>query len=124
MSLKNRKSLGDSGEQVAASYLRANGYKIIAQKWRGTRFEIDIIAQKGKGLFFIEVKTARQTNLGPPQVKVDPGKQKRIGECALEFLAQSGLEPEDIRFDVIAIIWNEAKPPLINHIEGAFVMDE
>jgi putative endonuclease len=121
--LDNRKSLGDNGEQVAASFLRANGYKIIAQKWHGTRYEIDIIAQKRKGLFFIEVKTARQSNLGPPQVRVDPIKQKRIGECALEFLAQCDLNPEDIRFDVIAIIWNKDKPPLINHIEGAFVMD-
>jgi ribonuclease HII len=49
-------STGYKAETTAANYLEHNGYKIIARNWR-TRFcEIDIVAQKDKTIYFVEVK--------------------------------------------------------------------
>lgn len=54
---------GHEAEKVAAQYLQGQGFKIVDQNWR-TRFcEIDIIAGKGKTIYFVEVKyrhTSRQ----------------------------------------------------------------
>jgi putative endonuclease len=118
-----RKKLGDKGEEIAASFLRSKGYSIREMKWRQSRYEIDLIASKDNSLIFVEVKTLRNTLLGPPELRVTKSKQKRIAIAAGEYLAQIGEEPAEIRFDVIAIIWQKDKSPAINHIESAFILD-
>jgi len=55
---------GRQAETAAAEYLKKQGYAIVGQNWR-TRFcEIDIIAQKGKAVYFCEVKYRRTDNQG------------------------------------------------------------
>ena len=56
-----RRSLGKRGEELALSYLKKNGYKIIEQNYRSKLGEIDIIAQESGAFTFVEVKT-RYTN--------------------------------------------------------------
>ncbi len=48
-----RDALGDRGENVAAHYLRKNGFKIIVRNFRCEVGEIDIIARDGKTLVFV-----------------------------------------------------------------------
>ena len=47
---------GRKAEAAVASYLAQNGYKILAKNWRTRWCEIDLIAQKGEIIHFIEVK--------------------------------------------------------------------
>ena len=49
--------LGERGENVAAKFLRNQGYKILERNYRTSVGEIDIIARDGKTLVFVEVKT-------------------------------------------------------------------
>ncbi len=119
----DRKKLGDKGEEIAASFLRAKGFTIREVKWRQTRYEIDLIASKDNSIVFVEVKTLRNTALGPPELRVTKTKQKRIAIAAGEYLSLICEEPDEIRFDVIAIIWQKDKSPIINHIESAFILD-
>ena len=50
---------GLSAEQAVARNYDMRGYPILAQRWRGKGGEIDLIAQDGDGLVFIEVKKSR-----------------------------------------------------------------
>ena len=46
--------LGQLGEQLAANFLQANGYNILARNWRVNRVEIDILAELNDTLIFVE----------------------------------------------------------------------
>lgn len=56
----SNKVLGDRGESYAARYLGAQGYRILAQKYRTKIGEIDLIAKDRDTLVFVEVKTRRR----------------------------------------------------------------
>jgi putative endonuclease len=120
----DNKKFGDEGEEIARKYLLSNGYSIEAVNWRKSRFELDIVASKEGLLVFIEVKSSRRNSLGPPEFRVNKIKQKRIAEAASEYLSELSVLPENIRFDVIGILSSRDKPPEINHIESAFVIEE
>ena len=62
-----RKRLGAWGESVAAHSLEAQGYRILDRNWRCARGEIDLIAQAGAELVFVEVKTRTGQHLGSPE---------------------------------------------------------
>lgn len=54
---------GHAAEEQAAAYLKSQGYLIKAVNWKDRRCEIDIIAEKNRTTYFIEVKfrsTSRQ----------------------------------------------------------------
>ena len=49
--------IGKLGEQLAAKYLRAKGYKLYAKNWKCRVGEIDLISIDNDKLVFVEVKT-------------------------------------------------------------------
>ena len=75
---------GRRAETIAAWYLRAKGYRILAQRVRTRVGEIDIIARQGDTLVFVEVK-ARAT-LDSAIFALHPAARRRI-EAASRVLA-------------------------------------
>lgn len=57
ISSKSTKEVGNFGEQIAAEYLRRHGFSIRDCNVGKKTGEIDIVAEKGEVLHFIEVKT-------------------------------------------------------------------
>ncbi len=55
---------GQKAEAAAAVYLGMRGYQIIEQNFRRPRCEIDIVAQKGDTVYFVEVKYRRNDDHG------------------------------------------------------------
>ncbi|MFA6445945.1 MAG: YraN family protein [Candidatus Paceibacterota bacterium] len=53
---KNRET-GDLGEDIAVLYLKRHGYSIIERNYWKKWGEIDIIAEKSRKIYFVEVKT-------------------------------------------------------------------
>ncbi|WP_189168215.1 YraN family protein [Pilimelia anulata] len=114
------RSLGARGEVLAAEYLARAGLVIIERNWRCPDGEIDLIARDGPALAFIEVKTRRGVGYGTPAAAVDPRKAARLRRLAARWLATSGIHPPVVRFDVVAILADDAGPPRIEHRAGAF----
>ena len=102
-----RKATGSHGEILAVDYLRGQGYAILQTNWRCRRGEIDIIAQDGATLVFVEVRTRRSANLGSPEESVTAAKQRRLAELAQIYLQwrEAAGKPwlDGWRIDVIAI---------------------
>lgn len=100
-----RRRLGDFGEAAAAAYLVRQDYTILARKWRCQMGEIDLIAQQGTQVVFVEVRTRRSAARGLAEESITPTKQRR-----LIALAHTYFETQDItdelpwRIDVIAVI--------------------
>jgi putative endonuclease len=113
--------LGDEGERLAARYLRRQGYKILARRYRTAMGEIDLIARDGACIVFVEVKTRRSDVAGRPHEAVDSCKQAQLTRLALAFLKRYGLLEQPARFDVISIVWEgTGTEPQIVHYRNAF----
>lgn len=115
-----RKLFGDRGERVAVRYLKQQGYRILARQSRSRLGEIDIIAQDGDWIVFVEVKTRRTTDKGRPVEAVTLTKQRQLTRAALAWLKRRRWLERRSRFDVIAICWQDGCEPVIEHYRHAF----
>jgi putative endonuclease len=117
-----RRRVGDRGEDIAASYLSARGYRIIERNFRCKGGEVDIVAREaGSGyLVFVEVKTRRDLSYGVPQLAVNQFKQRQISKAALTWLSKNRLHDNPARFDVLALLVRPDGTHQIEHITNAF----
>ena len=118
MTTKSKKSIGDSGEQIALLFLENHGYKIINKNWRFKHKEVDIIAQKDSKIIFIEVKTRSNPYFEPPSQAVTIKKQRLLIEAANHYLIQNQIDLES-RFDVVSVIIQNGNEE-VEIIENAF----
>ncbi len=103
----NKRKIGAWAEQQACEYLTSNGYKIIKQNFRVSRFgEIDIIAYDAEYICFIEVKARSSCSFGLPREAVTYEKQQKIKMLANIYLSQNRCKNCCVRFDVIEIYYN------------------
>lgn len=108
------------GEVYAARYLRDNKYKIITANFRSRLGEIDIIAQKGKYICFVEVKTRGENTIAEPMEAVDRGKQERIIATSKLFLKNEKYKLQP-RYDVCEVwLRDNFEKIRINYIENAY----
>lgn len=112
---------GIQAENIAADYLVSLGYAIMERGYRSgiaKRREVDIIAQDGLEIVFVEVK-ARSGNGEDPVEAVDEKKMRMMARSADFYLAR--LEHDfDCRFDIIAITGTPDEYTL-EHLPGAFI---
>ncbi len=101
--------LGEKGEGLAEGFLKRKGYKIIQKNYRTPIGEIDIIAQDGDTLVFIEVKARGSIEYGEPFEAVNRTKRQKIANVASLYLKRFKDTPS-CRFDVISIFYKNGKP--------------
>ncbi|MDE7439804.1 MAG: YraN family protein [Clostridia bacterium] len=113
MAVENKK-LGAQGEKQACRYLEKSGYKILESNYKNPFGEVDIIAQKGDTVAFIEVKTRLSENYGAPSEAVNRKRRNKYIQAAKYYFYGKEIDVT-VRFDIIEIFRGE-----INHIENAF----
>ncbi len=115
-----RRDLGDFGERVAAAHLEAKGYRIRERNFRVREGEVDIIAERGGTLVFVEVRTRRGESMGSAAESVTAAKAARILAAAQSYLQTVEDCPADQRIDVIALsLASDGRVLSLEHIEGA-----
>jgi putative endonuclease len=118
--MTSRRDLGDFGERVAQAHLEANGYRILATRFRVREGEIDIVAQRGGVVAFVEVKTRRGGALGGATEAIDARKAQRLVTVAEAFGQQHPELPPERRIDLIAIDLDaDGRVLSLQHIENA-----
>jgi putative endonuclease len=115
----HRQRLGRLGEDLAVRQLGAQGYDILARNWRCREGELDIVAQDGEWLVFVEVRTRRGTAAGSPEESITAAKQERLLTLG-EIYVDAHDWPGDWRIDVVAVELSlEGKLLRIDHYENA-----
>lgn len=112
--------LGFWGEQMAADYLAAKGYRIMRRNWRCGRRDIDIVATDLATVVIVEVKTRQTSALTAPEAAVDRQKIRSLALAANAFLKAERCDLP-VRFDIITVTGTPETGCEINHIEDAFV---
>lgn len=110
--------LGKEGEEEAVRFLTDKGYRILHRNWRSGKKELDIVAEYGRELVVIEVKTRRNKHYGSPEEAVNERKIRRIVSSTDAYIRKFAIDLP-VRFDIITVTGKE--PPFeIEHIEEAF----
>ena len=116
MSGRSSVETGAEAEKRAAAFLEKKGFRIIGRNFRSRFGEIDLIAEDGRRIVFVEVRCRNRSDYGLPEETVDRFKQNKLLKTAEFYLAGRGLAGKDARFDVVAA----GKDGKIKHIENAF----
>ncbi len=103
-----RQTLGKLGERLATNALERRGYRIVERNFRCRSGEIDLVAEEGQDLVFVEVKTRRGTSCGLPEEAVDGRKARKLREVAGHYLELHNLSECSWRIDVVAVQFGSA----------------
>ena len=115
-----RRLFGQEGESAAEQYLRHKGYRIVARNLRSSVGELDLVAEDGRVLVFVEVKARRTDAFGGAIHAVPQRKQEKLIRLAAQYLARHHVEGRPCRFDVVLLQGMDAVAPQIEHIQNAF----
>jgi len=100
---KQRQQLGRLGEELAARLLERRGYIILARNYRCPQGEVDLVAQEGEHLVFVEVRARRGRAYGSPEESLRWPKGERLAAVAEHYLQDYGDQRPPWRIDLVAI---------------------
>jgi putative endonuclease len=118
-----RRARGQLAEGLAAGWLEARGYGVLDRNHALRRGEVDLVCEKDGVLCFVEVRSRTGEAHGLPEETVDRSKARRVILAAADWLERNGAQGRDIRFDVVAVTFDEAAAPRVVHFPGAFDAD-
>jgi len=98
-----RQTTGIIGEKLAAEYLIRQGYRIIEKNYRCKEGEVDIIANDGPFLVFVEVRAKHNRNYGTPEESVTARKKQHLRNAAARYLESHQNLPAEWRIDFVAV---------------------
>ncbi len=117
--------VGRAGERAACRYLKQKGYRILARNYSRSFGkiigEIDIVAQKGDIVSFVEVKTRKTEAFGLPCEAVTKEKQRKIIRTAYNYIEEYHLD-SSYSFDIIEVLHDGHKIKTLRHIPHAFTL--
>ncbi len=103
------------GETLAAEFLAARGYQIIARNHRSRFGEIDIIALHKSDIVFVEVKTRSSDRFGTPAEAITRSKLEKLRRLIADFIVRYNII-RPVRFEVV-VVGDSGLPQLITEID-------
>ena len=102
-------AVGRAGEDAAAKFLKAHGFKILERNYRSGRNEIDIIALDGGILVFVEVKTRKsEAKVGGFYAGVSRRKTRNVHAAARDYMIKLPKRPQTYRFDIVEVSYSNS----------------
>ena len=78
MEKKTKRQVGDEAEALVVEHYEREGWRVLDRNVLSRRGEVDIVAEKGDALAFIEVRMRATDVWGDPSLTVGRGKQRRV----------------------------------------------
>src|ERR1700682_4954032 len=119
--LSARQQSGRRAEELAAQFLRAQGFEILQRNYLRRLGELDLVARRADLLVIAEVRTRSSVAYGGAAASVDRRKKQRTTRAAKQLLQQrADLARPAVRFYVI-VVWDlHGAAPRMEWIEHAF----
>lgn len=115
-----RQRLGRVGEDAAVEALRDRGYRILERNVRLRHGELDVVAEEGGELVFVEVKARRPGTRFHPAEAVGARKRHALVQLALGYLVRRRLGERPCRFDVVEVWLEPAGATRVEILRDAF----
>jgi putative endonuclease len=104
---------------MAIKTLKRKGYRIIERNHRNRLGEIDVVAEEGDCLVFVEVKKRNSNRFGEAVCAVDERKKRHLMKAALLYMKIHDCFGRHVRFDVIGIDSDRTKL-----VKNAFLIED
>ena len=111
-------AMGRYGEELAARHLTGAGMALLDRNWRCREGEIDLVLRDGDALVVCEVKTRTSARFGTPLEAVTREKGARLRRLAACWLAETGMHPPEVRFDVVGVTRRPRGAAEVVHVRG------
>ena len=111
--------IGRLGETAVCQQLEQQGYSIVRRNFCVRGGEIDIIAENGEYLAFVEVKTRKPNSLTSGFDDVTAKKQARLIQTAAVWCAEHPTELQP-RFDIACVVMQGKQILSVDYLENAF----
>ncbi len=98
--------IGAMGEDAVAKYIQKQGLRILERNWRHGRLELDIIAEDGDILVFIEVKTRQMCGKTSPVEGITAHKRASFLRAVKSWLSLHDAWNRPCRFDVAGVLYD------------------
>lgn len=96
--------IGKLGESIARKFLLKHGYTIIGSNMQLSGVEIDLVAQKDKVIYIVEVKTSQyKVDMNSPLDRVNAEKVRRLTRAADWYCR---LHTVDVSILIVSVIIN------------------
>jgi putative endonuclease len=105
---KKRAKQDRLANDMVGSFLEREGMKIIERDWHCKEGTVQFIAIENDDLVFIEVRSRSSATNGFPEEAVTREKRRKIEMIACAYLFAGKLPSSRVRFDVIAVLVDEA----------------
>jgi putative endonuclease len=112
---------GQKAEQIAVDHMLGLGYRLVERNFLCKLGEIDIIANHGDELVFVEVRSRKSAKSLDPIFSVNRKKQQRIVRAAQVYLDRKFRTPPPSRFDVVLVTFG--REPQVDIIPNAFQVE-
>ena len=111
--ITQKKAIGNIGEAAAAQFLRNRGYVILDRNYHKPWGELDLVCEKDRRVYFIEVKTvsystrqalhiAYQDGTFRPELHVTPKKCRSLRRIIDTWCAERRYEG-GVQVDIVAV---------------------
>lgn len=118
MGANPRMALGRDGEHAAVEYLEGQGFRVLDRNWRCADGELDIVAIERRVFVAVEVKTRSGSRFGTPLEAVGRAKVRRLRRLAVLWLIAHGVRYDQVRIDVLGLVYEGTGGYTITHIRG------
>ncbi|MDJ0976107.1 MAG: YraN family protein [Planctomycetota bacterium] len=105
--------IGRRGERVAARWLTRQRYVIRARRWRTPAGEVDLLAERGRRLWLVEVKSTEQRGGPPPTTRLRRTQRLRLCRAARWTAAQRGARGRQVGVLVLGVRLRAGRSPLV-----------
>lgn len=97
-------NLGKIGENLALDYLKSHNFSILNKNFRSKFGEIDLVVEKNRCLYFVEVKTRSNLNHGAPYEAINKRKIYHIKKAAEYYLLKNSYPDYRLKIAVFSIL--------------------
>jgi putative endonuclease len=118
--MAEKDELGRFGETLAVESLESQGMRVIERNWRCSQGEIDIIAQDGLDLVFVEVKTRSGLRFGTPLSAITAKKLTRLRRLVAAWCRTHPGPHHHVRIDAVSVLVPRQGLIEIDHVQGIF----
>ena|SRR3989338_5412424 len=108
-----KQKIGEMGENIAVRFLVKHGFSILERNYTKKWGEIDIVAEKDRKIYFVEVKSVSRETLNGiskealddyyPEDNMHPWKLKRLSRTIQTYILSKKLDEREWQVDLLVV---------------------
>ena len=108
-----KQKIGEMGENIAVRFLVKHGFSILERNYTKKWGELDIVAEKDRKIYFVEVKSVSRETLNGiskealddyyPEDNMHPWKLKRLSRTIQTYILSKKLDEREWQVDLLVV---------------------